>query len=243
MPQQWNQWEYPIVVSPQKGMYWADLHHTFEVNCAPVDIWAHTHVSSFRVFDRDPVFVDISFRNYEYVDEHGIQRRVDVFHPDNLWNTENFIWSYGMVCFTVQYRGRSVGARGIVIVEHWSEPHVRPTRVMTSTSSIGSLAGRLMLPLQAHQVALCVPGTDDAVYRHTAVVMEGGRTMSVEEVVKVALDNLHQSVASLSRDYLDKPRSRQHVDIRPEQLDVRVSSSPDDLRRVWWTGGETRSAS
>ncbi len=243
MPQQWNQWEYPIVVHPQTGDYWGALHNTFEVNCAPVDIWAHTHISSFRVFQRDPVFVDISFSGYEYLDEHDVHRKVDLFKPDNLWNTDNYISSYRMVGFTVQYRGRSVGARGIVIVEHWSEPEVRPVRTMMAVSPTGAVLRELTRPLQTHQVALCVPGTDEAVYRHTVVVMEGAPMKPLEDVVKVAQDNLHRSLNSAPpRDDPDTTRSRQSFDIRPEQLEVRVSSSSDDLRRLWWTGDTTRTA-
>ena len=240
MPQQFNQFEWVIVEQPQTGTFWGNLHSTFVVRTAPVATWAHTQLSTFRVYDKEPTFIDISFRSYTYLDEHGVQRTQNLERPENYWNLTNLISNDRMVEFTVQHRARGVGARGLVVSEWWSEPesNIRPFNFRRDPKSIK----RTDPPAQTHLVALIDPQSGWVVSRHSEVVLDGGRESTVEETVELARMHVRDSVRLQLEEVADEKSKTMLERFQPEQLDVLVSKSAEDIAQPWWEKHRATSA-
>ena len=240
VPQQFNQFEWVIVEQPQTGTFWGNLHSTFVVRTAPVATWAHTQLSTFRVYDKEPTFIDISFRSYTYLDEHGVQRTQNLERPENYWNLTNLISNDRMVEFTVQHRARGVGARGLVVSEWWSEPesNIRPFNFRRDPKSIK----RTDPPAQTHLVALIDPQSGWVVSRHSEVVLDGGRESTVEETVELARMHVRDSVRLQLEEVADEKSKTMLERFQPEQLDVLVSKSAEDIAQPWWEKHRATSA-
>ncbi len=113
MPQQWNFWGFPVTIRGQTDRYWGDLPNTFDIRFAPTDTWAFTMLQTMRVWeqhDSGTAFAQLSFTDYDFIDENWVPRTNDVSAPDNTWNKTAYIAEYGMTAVRVERLNRNVSA-------------------------------------------------------------------------------------------------------------------------------------